>query len=147
MSLHHILAWISHNFTTDHVSLLVSALAFVVALWAGYQARRSALATEKQALVASDQLKESVKSSNSAQKAAKETKAVTWHDITDRLMERNAKVAIGIEKVNWPPILLEEIPEGNAYPRIAEPGQPKTVNARSLRENTVRSITGFAELS
>ena len=130
----HILTWIAHESTTDHVSLVISVLAFAVALWAGYQTKRSASATEKQARVALEQLQQSEMASYSAEKAAKEAKAVTWHDINDRIMERAARVVIGVEDIKRPPILLEEIPEDEMYPRAADPNQPKTLNVKSLRE-------------
>jgi len=129
----HIGAWLAHWATTDHLSLAVSVLAFAVAFLTGYQAKRSASATEKQARVASDQLDESIRSSKSAEMAAREAKAVSWHDIVDRLMERAARVVIGVDKIKWPLILLEEMPGDDAYPRVAEPDQPKTVNSRSFK--------------
>ena len=42
----HLWTWLAHESTTDHLALVVSALAFVVAVWAGYQAKRSASAAE-----------------------------------------------------------------------------------------------------
>jgi hypothetical protein len=133
----HILTWLAHETTTDHVSLVVAALAFVVAFWAGYQAKRSASATEKQARVASEQLWQSTVASNQAEKAAKEAKAVTWHDISDRLMERTARVVIGVEELKRPPILAGDILDESEYPRSAEPDQPKVLNSRSDRYSQV----------
>jgi len=129
----HIWTWLAHESTTNHVSLVVSVLAFAVAFWAGYQAKRSASATEKQARVASEQLRESISASYSAQKAAKEAKAVTWHDLNDRLMERAAKVVIGVEELKWPPILIKGFFDESEYPRSAEPNQPRILNSRSDR--------------
>ena len=123
----HMWIWITHQSTTDHVSLVVAILAFLVAAYAGYQSKRNAIATEKQAKVASEQLFQSEVATNQALKAAKETKAVTWHDISDRLMERTAKVVVGVEEVEWPPILAKEILYESEYPKSAPPDQPKTI--------------------
>lgn len=130
----HMWTWLCHESTTDHVSLVVSVLAFVVAFWAGYQAKRSASATEKQARVASEQLWQSKVASNQAEKAAKETKAVTWHDISDRFMERAARVVIGVEALNWPPIVAKDYYDESQYPRSGEPDQQRIFNPRSFSD-------------
>jgi hypothetical protein len=115
------------------VSLVVAALAFLAAVYANYQSKRSRIATEKQAIatdnqakLAARQLQESRDATYQALEAAKEAKAVTWHDISDRLMERTAKVVVGVEPVEWPPILAKEILiDESDYPKSAPPNQPK----------------------
>jgi hypothetical protein len=116
------------------VSLVVAALAFLVAVYAGYQSKRSASATEKQASVASEQLEQGERASYQAVQAAKETKAVTWHDISDRLMERTVKVVIGVEEIQCPPILARNILDESEYPRSAQPDQPTTLNSKSFND-------------
>lgn len=130
----HIWTWLLHDSTADHVSLAVSTLALVGAFWAGYQAKRSASATEEQARAAEDQAHETLRAGNQAEKAAREAKAVTWHDISDRLMERTARVVIGIEGLNWPPIIVGDIPRDLEYPRSPEPDQPKVFKSRSWND-------------
>jgi hypothetical protein len=136
----HMWTWLAHESTTDHVSLVVSILAFAVAVLGWYQTKRSASATikqaraaVKQAQVASDQLWQSIEASNQAEKAAKEAKVVTWHDINDRLMERAARVVVGVENIELPPILVESFLDEPEYPRCAEPDQPKILNYRHDR--------------
>ena len=123
----HIWIWIIHQSTAGHVSLVVAILAFLVAVYAGYQSKRNAIAAEKQAKVASGQLFQSELATSQALKAARETKAVTWHDISDRLMERTAKVVVGVEEVDWPPILAKEILDESEYPKSVPPDQPKII--------------------
>jgi hypothetical protein len=67
-----------------------------------------------------------------AEAAAREAKAVTWHDISQRFMERTAKVVIGVEELGWPPIIAEDIPRNLEYPRSAEPDQPRVLNSSSF---------------
>jgi hypothetical protein len=130
----HIWPWLAHESTTDHVSLVVAALAFVVAVWAGYQSKRTRVATEKQARVAAEQLQESRNASDSADRAAKEVKALTWQDITGRRTGSAARVVIGLEEIKLPPIIVREILDEGDYPRVANPDQPKTFNSESFED-------------
>ena len=125
--------WITHNATTDHVALVVSVLAFMVAFWAGYQAKRGATAAEKQAQIASEQLSQSLNASYSAQTTAKEAKAVAWHDVNTNLMERAARVVVGVEEIQIPPVLLGASFQGDDYPKTVSIDQPKSVNSRRDR--------------
>jgi len=47
--------WILHKATTDHVSVVVAVLAFLAAIYANFQSRRSRIATEKQAIATNEQ--------------------------------------------------------------------------------------------
>jgi hypothetical protein len=118
------------------VSLVVAVLAFLVAVYAGYQSKRSRIATEKQAVatnnqaeLAARQLEESQAATYQALEAAKEAKVVTWHDISDRLMERTAKVVVGVERVEGRPIYFKENSDEDEpkYPISASPDQPKII--------------------
>jgi hypothetical protein len=130
----HTYAWtrLAHEFTS-HASFAVSILALAVALWSGYQARRSAAATETQARVAREQLGESLAASREARTAAEDARKLALHDVNAHAMERSARVTIGVEDLKWPPILKEEPCDEADYPRDTRPDQPKGLTYRSSR--------------
>ena len=49
---------ILHEATTDHVSLAIAVLAFLAAIYANRQSRKTRIATENQASAANEQLQE-----------------------------------------------------------------------------------------
>lgn len=120
---------ILHQATTDHVSLVVAGLAFLAAIYANRQSRRTRIATENQAKAANKQLEESQFASNQALETSKEAKVLTWHDITDRVMERTPKVVVGVEQVESHPIYVKEqsYKDEPKYPTTASPDQPKII--------------------
>jgi hypothetical protein len=129
----HIWTWLAHELTTSRTSLAVSILAFLVAVWSGYQAKRNASAVVTQARVAGAQLEQSLTASSEAKRAAEEARMISLHDVNAQTTERAARVVIGVEELKWPPILLKDPYGLTSYPRLAEPGQPKHVNYRRDR--------------
>jgi hypothetical protein len=120
---------ILHEATTDHVSLVIAVLAFLAAIYANRQSRRTRIAAENQAKAVNEQLQESRSASYQALEASKEAKAVTWHDISDRVMERTPKVVVGVEPVEGGPIYVKDDSDEDElkYPTSPPPDQPKII--------------------
>ena len=46
-------------------------------------------------------------------------------------MERTARVVIGVETLDWPPIFTEDYYDEEEYPRSAQPGQQRSFSFQS----------------
>jgi hypothetical protein len=133
LRLTHIWTWLAHESTVPHLSIAISILAFLVAAWSGYQAKRNASAVESQASTADRQLAQSLADSSEAKRTAEEARKISLHGVNAQTMERSARVCIGTEELKWPPILLKDPCESASYPRTAKPDQAKHISYRHHR--------------